>query len=111
MSTFLENFSDKQSVLDAFQAPPDALKGARLLLAWYGYGSYCGSALVIFKRGGKLYEVNGSHCSCSGLEGQWDPEETSPDALLKRDFNGEYDGASEATMKLHALAKRLKRAA
>jgi hypothetical protein len=30
--------------------------------------------------------VNGSHCSCHGLEGQWEPEETSMKALEHRWF-------------------------
>jgi len=38
---------------------------------------------VLFKRGGKLYDVNGSHCSCFGLEDQWLPEETTVAALYR----------------------------
>src|ERR1700756_4478230 len=59
-------------------------KKSEVLFASYGGGSYEGDALVIFKHDGKLYEVNGSHCSCYGLEGQWKPEETSVEALAMR---------------------------
>jgi hypothetical protein len=59
-------------------------KGAEILLASYGTPSYEGYAFVLFRRDGKLYEVNGSHCSCYGLEGQWDPEETTTEALRHR---------------------------
>lgn len=55
-----------------------------IILACYGGGAYEGDAFVLFEHNGKLYEVNGSHCSCFGLEGQWEPEETSWRALEQR---------------------------
>jgi hypothetical protein len=58
-------------------------------LAWYGYGDYDGSAFVLFERDGKLYEVNGGHCSCYGLEGQWDPEEVTMSELERRITKGD----------------------
>jgi hypothetical protein len=57
---------------------------SEVLFASYGGGSYEGDAVVIFRKGEKLYEVNGSHCSCYGLEGQWKPEETSLEALARK---------------------------
>ncbi len=60
------------------------MKNCNILLAWYGNGGYDGSAFVLFERDGQLYEVNGGHCSCYGLEGQWDPELTSVEALTYR---------------------------
>lgn len=107
MSIYLENFQNVDDVLENFSAPEDALKDAEVLLAWYGDGSYCGEALVIYRKGGKLYEVNGSHCSCHGLESQWEPEETSPEALLKREIYNEYDGHAECQKRLHELAQSL----
>lgn len=59
-------------------------KGVEILLASYGTPSYEGYAFVLFKRDGKLWEVNGSHCSCYGLENQWEPEETTVNALRHR---------------------------
>lgn len=64
------------------------------MFAAYENESYEGYALVIFSKEGKLYEVNGSHCSCYGLEDQWSPEETSLDALRMRKYsygNMQYD--------------------
>jgi hypothetical protein len=60
------------------------LKNDEVLLAAYGAENYEGYAVVIFERNGKLYEAHGSHCSCQGLEGQWNPEETSLEALMFR---------------------------
>ena len=41
-------------------------------------------ALVFFERGGMLFEVHASHCSCYDLEGQWEPEETTREAIAMR---------------------------
>lgn len=105
MSEFIENFSSKEDVISNYTAPADALDGAIIYLAWYGYGSYDGYSLVVFEKDGKLYEVNGSHCSCSGLEGQWQPEETSWEALKMRNLNDEgyTSGAHEADLQLHKV--------
>lgn len=62
----------------------DDVTNGKILFAWYGDGDYCGQAFVLFERGGQLYEVNAGHCSCYGLEGQWDPEKTSVEALHHR---------------------------
>lgn len=70
------------------------LDGANVLLASYGTPIYEGYAFVLFERDGKLYEVNGSHCSCYGLEGQWEPEETTIEALRHRLENGNLGNES-----------------
>lgn len=57
---------------------------AEIIYAAYGTEeAYSGSAFVVFERDGVLYEVHGGHCSCHGLEGQWEPEETTWAALRK----------------------------
>lgn len=56
----------------------------KILFAYYCYQDYSGEAFVLVEQDGKLYEVNGSHCSCNGLEGQWDLEATSVEALAHR---------------------------
>lgn len=53
------------------------LKDSEVLFAAYGGASYEGAAVVIFERDGQLYAVEGGHCSCYGLEGQWDPKKIS----------------------------------
>ena len=63
-------------------------KDVEILLASYGTPSYEGYAFVLFREDGKLWEVNGSHCSCYGLEGQWSPEETSVEVLRHRVTQG-----------------------
>lgn len=84
--THFNGFTDVGDLLKQYDAPADALNGATLIFAWYEYENYEGYSLVVFRRDGKLFEVTGSHCSCYGLEGQWEPEETTVEALLLRDF-------------------------
>ena len=55
-----------------------------VLWADYWQEFYEGTAFVVFTSGGMLYEVHGSHCSCYGLEDQWEPEETTIEALAMR---------------------------
>lgn len=53
-----------------------------ILLAYYDIDGYEGQAFVLFRDlDNNLFTVEGSHCSCYGLEGQWDPVETSLEAL------------------------------
>lgn len=77
-------FADKESITNDFSVTPDVLENAFVIHAEYNYGDYCGDAHVLFVRGGKMYEVHGSHCSCYGLEDQWDEEETFPEAAIKQ---------------------------
>ena len=70
------------------------LDGVNVLLAYYCYESYEGDAFVLFEKDGQLFEVNGGHCSCYGLEGQWEPEETTREALLKRLDDGSLGKSS-----------------
>ena len=81
---YLNDWKNKEEMMNAFEISADDLRGAKILFANYNNGGWEGDAFVLFARDGKLYEVNGSHCSCYGLEGQWEPEETTKEALLHR---------------------------
>lgn len=37
-----------------------------MIAAIYNYEDYSGYAFVLYKKDGKFYEVNSSHCSCNG---------------------------------------------
>lgn len=85
---FLGLFKNVGDVVSAFDIKDEDVSDLFILFAWYEYESYDGSAFVLFEQGGKLYEVNGGHCSCNGLEGQWSPEETTAEAVLHRVKHG-----------------------
>jgi len=63
------------------------LEDRDILIAVYTYEDYSGQAFVLYEKGGELFEVHGSHCSCNGLEGEgrpgegWRPELTTWGAL------------------------------
>ena len=77
-------WGNEKDVFSAFDIAEHEQKGIKFIFASYEYEDYSGSAFVVFIENGKLYEVNGSHCSCNGLEGLWEPDETSLDALMFR---------------------------
>jgi hypothetical protein len=59
-------------------------KDEQILWAGYETPGYEGYAHVLFTQGGKLFEVYGSHCSCNGLEDQWEPKPVTWAALAMR---------------------------
>jgi hypothetical protein len=81
---FLGNFSCAEDVWREYEASPQDYPDIYFIYADYDTGDYQGASLVIFVRDGKLYEVNGSHCSCNGMEGLFEPEETTFSALMFR---------------------------
>ena len=84
---YFKNFDNKDDVLNNFNISEDKLLGCDIVFAYYSYEDYSGDAFVILHHPeeGTFYEVNGNHCSCYGLEGQWEMEETSLEVLLKRE--------------------------
>ena len=94
---YLEDLADcteeqiKEHFLGEYQADASEVKKYRVLIAWESVGDWgCDSSswfLLKDKKTGKLYEVNGSHCSCYGFEGQFEPEETSIDYIKSEHFS------------------------
>jgi hypothetical protein len=89
-----EVFADFEDVREWKPEPshPIADKAdVEILFASYTYEDYYGRAFVLYrnKKDGQLYEVNGSHCSCYGLEDQWTPEDTNIAVLRHRIVSGE----------------------
>lgn len=78
----------RAAMLQEFEISEDALDGCEGLIAEYDAEGYEGSALVLLRKGTRLFTVEASHCSCYGLEGAWEPIETTKGALLKREFDG-----------------------
>jgi hypothetical protein len=76
---YFEYFGGRESVESNFEVKLG--DDIEILFAIYNCPPYEGDAFVLFRQGGTLYEVNGSHCSCYGLEGQWTPEETTVKSL------------------------------
>jgi hypothetical protein len=64
-----------EGMMSDFSISEKELEGVTVIHADYTYEDYSGSAYVLFVKDGRYYEVHGSHCSCMGLEEQWEPEE------------------------------------
>jgi len=80
MSNYFDMFSNWEDVQEQFhmiQPEPE-----EVLYAQYDIDGYEGSADVIYRNGDMFYWVHGGHCSCYGLEDQWDPEEYSAELLV-----------------------------
>jgi hypothetical protein len=84
-SMYYGEFDSKADICKEFQI---GHFDGEVLFAQYEYLDYDGSAVVLFAHDGKLWFVEGGHCSCYGLEDQWEPEEmTVP--MMQRIVKGE----------------------
>lgn len=82
------NFDCREDVENQYSVQLE--KNVRIIYAGYWYQDYSGDSVVLFKQGRKLYEVRGGHCSCYGLEGQWDPEEVNKEVMMHMFEKGSY---------------------
>jgi hypothetical protein len=73
-----QSWADVQREYEMDWAEPD-----EVLYANYSYEDYTGDSDVVYRNGPSIFWQRGSHCSCFGLEGQWDPEEYSPELFVE----------------------------
>ncbi len=99
--TYYHDWSDSQldGLISDFRLDKDTLKDCSIILASYTNEDYSGNAYVLFKENDKFYEVNGSHCSCHGLEDQWIPSEVTYEELKYRFEKGTVFNEFEEGMK------------
>jgi len=89
MSIYMGEWSGPADLASDFDIDESEIAIAgEILLASYDREEYTGRAFVLLRQNGLLYEVNGSHCSCMGLEGTWEPEETTKAAIIHRMDSG-----------------------
>lgn len=114
---YLHDWADggQEEMLSDFGVGPEALEGARVIIASYTYEDYSGDAYVLFERGGKLWEIHGGHCSCHGLSEmsysggstQWDPEEADLASIKHRLDAGEWGSEGGVADSVRAALARL----
>ncbi len=87
---YFGEWNDKEDMLQEFEIEESELDGVDIVLASYDRSGYEGNAFVLYwdTKTECYYEVNASHCSCYGLEGQWEPETTFLEAIRDRVENG-----------------------
>ena len=92
MGIYVELWSEGgfQEMASDFNLGKDQIKelqeGFEIIHACYLNEDYSGEAFVIARSraDGSLFEVNACHCSCNGLEAQWEMESTDIDSLIHR---------------------------
>jgi hypothetical protein len=96
---YFDIFESIEDVWNEFNIVAADVTDEEIVLAAYCYEDYSGSAIVVYRREEKLFLVEGSHCSCYGLEGQWSPDETLPGALHMMDLSSYFDDDVKAALK------------
>jgi len=91
----------KEYISGEFDLELEDLEQYAVLVGYISVGSWgCDSSAYFLLQDYKTnlyYEVFGSHCSCYGFEGQWEPEETFTKYLVSDQFGfstGGYDDES-----------------
>jgi hypothetical protein len=97
-----------EEIANEFQISRRVILKFNILVWSYKLGNYEGEAVLILqeKESGGLYEVNASHCSCFGLEGQFDLEPTSIEELDFRIRNNSDYGLEKDEFE-HSFRNRL----
>ena len=106
-TVYVGMWSRRDHIFNDFKATDPGVN-YQILLAYYDIDGYDGDAFVLYRdiNTGKLYEVHGSHCSCYGLEDQWEPEETTKQALRTRMTEGCL-GHNKFEMELKAVLDKV----
>ncbi len=79
-NVYFQDFNSWEEVKKQYAT--DMPEPDKVLYAQYLYEDYLGDSDVAYMNGGKYYLVHGSHCSCNGLEGQWEPTEYATKELF-----------------------------
>lgn len=92
----------KDYIACQFEMDVKDLERFAVLIGYISVGDWgCDSSayfLLQDHKTGVYYETFGSHCSCYGFEGQWEPEEADLKYLKSEHFylpTGEYDEAGD----------------
>lgn len=92
-------------IVKEYDAKREDVERFDFLVAYESVGNWgCDSSswfLLRDKGTGELYEVSGSHCSCYGFEGQWEPSATTLGYLQSEHFKF-YTGGYDDDAKEHA---------
>lgn len=96
----------RRHLIEDYEASKEDLDKYDILIAYESVGSWgCDSNsffLLQEKSTRKYFGVYGSHCSCYGFEGQFEPEEHSLEYLKSKHFSfycGGYDNNEESNIK------------
>lgn len=78
----IHGFDDLDNICKEFRIERSELDEYEVLFAQYGIDGWEGTSILFLTKEGKLFINDASHCSCYGLEGQFDPSETTKEAMM-----------------------------
>lgn len=87
----------RRHMVEVFEITKEDLEPYEILIAFEDDGGWEGWNFFLLRKGNRLFENNGSHCSCYHYEGQFNPEPTTL-AYLRSDkfhFSGITDEVRE----------------
>ncbi|MCE5212643.1 MAG: hypothetical protein LLG40_13965 [Deltaproteobacteria bacterium] len=106
---FLEDLKEmtdqdvRKHIVSRYEVIEEIVDKYKILIAYESVGNWgCDSASFFLLRNKKskaLFTVTGSHCSCYGFEGQFEPEKVTLDYLKSDKFYfccGGYDGSESS---------------
>jgi len=81
---YFGDFGSWADIMSDFNVKPE-LEEPKFVFAFYNYEDYEGFAAVVYSYDGTNFYINeASHCSCEGLENQWDEDgEYTLEELIK----------------------------
>lgn len=103
----IDYLSGDSDILEWLAQNPEFPEESEILIASYDYNNYSGYAFMLFERAGQLYEYQGGHCSCYGLEGSFVAAKTSWQALAMRNPDGEVFGYGDQPPEFRVRLKEL----
>lgn len=116
---FLEDLKDmtdsevRKHLIEEYETTKEEVSKYDILIAYESEDSYEGNSFFLLKNkeDGGYYHTYGSHCSCYGFEGQFEPEKTTIKYLQSEHFSfycGGYDDNSDYNQKMvHKYIMRL----
>lgn len=96
------NWDCVQREFDIVKTEPEVIYAG-----YYDDYGYSGDAVVLYKEDGKLWYVDGGHCSCYGLEGQWDPDEVTVEQITHMIKESKYGYFANHREELLSAVKEL----
>ena len=97
--------TELEAMKSDFEIDDKELQDVTIIAAAYFYENYDGQAVVVFEKDNQLYYVEAGHCSCFGLEGQWEPELINKEFIEYKIDEGSffygYDDSHEIKLKNH----------
>lgn len=88
----LHGFDNLDDLCKNYQIEREHIDLYEVLFAEYQCGSWEGCSIILLKRGNDFFVVQASHCSCYGLEGQFEPMPTNKEALYL-EYKGKFNFA------------------